>query len=269
MTNKNLLHKLLGITDKIYTKSAILGVARFIFTKKNTSKLSVVKSCLLLATASSIVVFPALVISPKTAFSRETVQTSSWQDVFNINSLFQRKRRRAAARGVSNFCPISPGVPNETIRIWSDRPLFIWQGQIQTIIVRTFGSDTDNLWNQPIVADQQSTTYAGQTLQPGQTYEWIVYRGDYAHPSVSFQVMEAQQRDRITAQLQTLEQQLQTKGANKEAIALAKAKYFANLQLWSDALQQAYSVPEPSEELQQIRKNIAQKLCIPNPANDK
>ena len=240
MSKIKLLHSLLDNTRKHYPNTDVSGVNQVIIRQKNTRKLSVVKSCLLLATVSSLVIFPAVVMSPDTALSSETLQTSSWQDVFNINTLFQRKRRRAAARGMSNFCPISPGMPNETTQIWSDRPLFIWQGQIQTIIVRASGSDTDNLWNQPIVADQQSKTYAGEKLQPGQTYEWIVYRGDDALPSVSFQVIEAQQRDRITAQLQTLEQQLQTKGANKEAIALAKAKYFANLQLWSDALQQAW-----------------------------
>ncbi|MBD2337130.1 hypothetical protein H6G64_09015 [Calothrix sp. FACHB-156] len=268
MPHRRLLPYLLGITENIYPHTAISDISKFILRRKSTQKFSVIKSCLLLAAASSIVSFSFVVISPEIAFSRETFQIASWQDVFNLNTLFKRQRRRSAARGVNNFCPISPGIANETTQIWSDRPLFVWQGQIQTIIVRASGSDTDNLWNQPIVENQQSTTYAGEKLQPGQTYDWIVYRGDNPFPSVSFQVMETQQRDRITAELQTLEQQLQTKGATKEAIALAKAKYFANLQLWSDALQQAYSVPEPSQELQQIRKDIAQNLCKANSANN-
>ncbi|QIR40016.1 hypothetical protein HCG51_27115 [Tolypothrix sp. PCC 7910] len=269
MPYRNLLPNLLVIAENIYPNIATSAITKLTPKLKNTHKLSAIKSCLLLAAASSIVSIPTVVISPETAFSRETYQIASWQDVFNLNTLFQRQRRRSAARGVNNFCPISPGIANETTQIWSDRPLFVWQGQIQTIIVRASGSDTDDLWNQPIVENQQITTYAGAKLQPGQTYEWIVYRGDNPFPSVSFQVMEAQKRDRITAELQTLEQQLQTKGATKEAIALAKAKHFANLQLWSDALQQAYSVPEPSQELQQIRKDIAQNLCKANSANNK
>ncbi|BAY89470.1 DUF928 domain-containing protein [Tolypothrix sp. LEGE 11397] len=267
MPNRNLLPNLLVITEKIYPYIATSAITKLTPKPKNTHKLSVVKFCLLLAAASTIISIPAVVISPETAFSRETFQIAAWQDVFNLNTLFHRQRRRSAARGTNNFCPISPGIPNETTQIWSDRPLFIWQGQIQNIIVRTSGSDTDDLWNQPIVENQQSTTYAGAKLQPGQTYEWIVYRGDNPFPSVSFQVMETQQRDRITTEVQTLEQQLQTKGATKEAIALAKAQYFANLQLWSDALQQAYSVAEPSPELQQIRLDIAQNLCKTNKNN--
>jgi hypothetical protein len=54
---------------------------------------------------------------------------------------------------------------------------------------------------------------------------------------------------------------IKAKKANSEAIALAKANYFIQNQLWSDALQQAYSVENPSRELAQILKDIPDKLC--------
>jgi len=74
-------------------------------------------------------------------------------------------------------------------------------------------------------------------------------------------VMDSQQRDLITIDLNTLDNQLKAKKVNHEAIALAKANYFVQNQLWSDALQQAYSVEKPSPELAQIRQDIPDKLC--------
>ncbi|MEB3215789.1 MAG: DUF928 domain-containing protein, partial [Nostocales cyanobacterium 94392] len=52
-----------------------------------------------------------------------------------------------------------------------------------------------------------------------------------------------------------------SKGANAEKIAFTKAEYFTQKGLWSDALQQAYSVPNPSRELSQIIKDIPNQLC--------
>jgi hypothetical protein len=265
LPKNNLLHSLLAITQSLLPNSAIKRVFEITRLKNSTQKASVIKSCLLLLSASSIVIFPALVILPETALSNEVVQTTSWRDVLNINNLFQRRRRRTAARG--NFCPISPGVQGEITQIWSDRPLFVWQGEIQTIGVRTRGRDTDDFWSQSVAA-LQSTTYTGEKLQPGQTYEWTVYRGEKPAMFVPFRLMQTQQRDRITKELSNLETQLQTKGADKEAIALAKAKYFAYQELWSDVLQQAYSVPEPSAELKRIRQDIAQQLCTTPPVDN-
>ncbi len=51
------------------------------------------------------------------------------------------------------------------------------------------------------------------SVQPGQIYEWRVFFEDSLSKEelssgVNFQVIEAQQRDRITADLQNLEKQL-------------------------------------------------------------
>jgi hypothetical protein len=59
--------------------------------------------------------------------------------------------------------------------------------------------------------------------------------------------MEPEKRDRISVELTQLEERL--KGASAETIALEKANYFAKEGLWSDALQELYSVPKPSAEL--------------------
>jgi hypothetical protein len=73
--------------------------------------------------------------------------------------------------------------------------------------------------------------------------------------------MEQEERDRISAELKNIENQLESASASPEVIALAKANYFADHNLWSDVLQQIYSVPEPSSELLALRQDILRKLC--------
>lgn len=186
-------------------------------------------------------------------------QIFSWTNVSQI--LFSKKPpvepRKGGSRDPINICMVSPDAPAKLRIVWSDRPLFVWKGRVQTIAVRSIDSEQD-LWNKP-VTETQNITYTGEALQPGQTYEWVVNSSKF----VKFQIMEMQQRDRVTAELQTLENQLQAQGADTEAIALAKAKYFADLNLWSDALQQAYSVQKRSDGLQKMIKNIDYLCDVP------
>ncbi|OYD94983.1 hypothetical protein CDG77_11505 [Nostoc sp. 'Peltigera membranacea cyanobiont' 213] len=175
---------------------------------------------------------------------------------------------RPTVRNPNDICMISPDKPETTRIVWSDRPLFIWQGQVNKIVL--LNKNTGKKWTQPVTETQNISTYTGdEPLQPGQTYEWRVFFEDSLSKEelssgVNFQVMEAQQSDRITADLQILEKQLKAENKDTEAIALAKAKYFAENQLWSDVLQQVYSVQFRSDELQKTIKNI-DKLCdLPN-----
>ena len=78
---------------------------------------------------------------------------------------------------------------------------------------------------------------------------------------VPFKVMEAPQRNQIAVELRALERLQKNKGADAEKIALSKANYFAQKGLWSDALQQVYSVPNPSPELLQITNDLPLRLC--------
>ena len=73
--------------------------------------------------------------------------------------------------------------------------------------------------------------------------------------------MELPQRNRVTAELRLLERLRKNQGADREKIAFIKANYFAQKGLWSDALQQAYSVPNPSPKLSQVLKDLPNQLC--------
>ncbi|MDF5727456.1 MAG: hypothetical protein PUP92_05320 [Rhizonema sp. PD38] len=188
-------------------------------------------------------------------------QTFSWT---NISLALLSKKppiqpRKGGSRDPIFICMISPDAPTERRIVWSDHPTFIWKGSVQKIAVRIAGSHEDT-WSKNVVG-MQSTNYTGKALQPGQTYDWLVFENESPKKSVPFQVMDVQERDRVTTYLNSLENQRKTKKVDNEAIALAKASYFVQNQLWVDALQQVYSVEKPSGELAQIRQEIPDKLC--------
>ncbi|ACC84969.1 DUF928 domain-containing protein [Nostoc punctiforme] len=195
----------------------------------------------------------------------------SWisQAIFKKEPPIQPRKggSRPTVRDTNDICMISPDEPETTRIVWSDRPLFIWEGKVKKIVV--LNKNTGKKWTQPVTETPNIYTYTGdEPLEPGQTYEWRVFFEDSLSQKelssgVNFQVMEAQQRDRITADLQNLEKQLKAENKDNEAIALAKAKYFAENQLWSDVLQQLYSIQTTSTDLDAFRKDISRKLCDP------
>jgi hypothetical protein len=167
------------------------------------------------------------------------------------------KPRKGGSRG--DLCIISPDASSDTRIIWSDRPLFLWHGKIKKIKVTDISNNTVIFSEN--VENTQQYTYTGQPLQPGQTYKLDIFLGESPAAFVEFQIMESEERDRITAALKTLENKLQAKKSHHEAIAFAKANYFTKLGLWSDVLQQAYSVQKPSPELDRMLKEIPKQLC--------
>ncbi|MBD2607055.1 hypothetical protein H6G81_21620 [Scytonema hofmannii FACHB-248] len=213
----------------------------------------------ILVLSASLSTLPILPNQAQSAKKTATMQGFSWINI--SQALFSKKppirpRKGGSRLPTDDICMISPDAPSVRRIVWSDRPIFIWKGAVQKIAVRTRGSN-EYLWSQN-VAGAQNANYTGMALQPGQTYEWLVFIGEFPSKFVPFQVMDAQQSKRITSDLNNL---IKAKKANSEAIALAKANYFIQNQLWSDALQQAYSVENPSRELAQILKDIPDKLC--------
>ncbi len=152
----------------------------------------------------------------------------------------------------SNICEIT-GLLGKNNLIYSDRPLFIWQGQVNNLKVNLytpFSLDTEQeiFWTKAIKNKSQNLLYTGEPLQPGKTYDWeIVTYSPTKRRRISFTVINGEKRDRISQELAQLETNLTISGATPEAIILAKAEYFAQQDLWSDSLQQLYSL-EPSSD---------------------
>ncbi|MBW4511783.1 MAG: DUF928 domain-containing protein [Scytonematopsis contorta HA4267-MV1] len=192
----------------------------------------------------------------------------SWRNLFS--GLFTPKPpikpRRGGSRG--DICMVSPdlsGEKNQPRIVWSDKPLFLWRGSLIKTVGLSSSADLDKniIFSHPIAPTQEFVSYKGKALQPGETYYWWLSFDKSPNAFVSFKVMEPEQRQRIAKDLQKLEQEKKTRKATAEGIALAKTKYFLKQQpqLWSDALQQAYLVSNPSPELSKLREDIVGELC--------
>ncbi|WP_414581745.1 hypothetical protein [Scytonema sp. PCC 10023] len=113
------------------------------------------------------------------------------------------------------------------------------------------------MWRQTLDPTTRKTIYQGEPLQPGEDYFWRETLPPEQLPSqVPFRIMESEKRDRITGELNKLEnREKEASGTSAEKIILARVEYFANQGLWSDALREIYSVldsvPNPSVEFKQ------------------
>ncbi|NEP14949.1 MAG: hypothetical protein F6K14_33195 [Symploca sp. SIO2C1] len=236
------------------------------------SKLTAAKSTFLITIISIL----SLSVLPLQAAIRPQVNPSltevnhkhialRWGDVWD------RLRRRKGKRGSRGdedeqlLCMITPGKLSDeqnqgTLKVWSDRPFFLWQGEITTIEVRKARSQK-LVWQKDIPANTNSTFYEGEPLQPGQRYLWQ----DSGKPQQkgSFRIMEAKEREAIAKELAALENRLKTEGASAEEIALKRANYFEGKELWSDVLREIYSVSNPLSELQQMQKKIQEHEFCP------
>lgn len=209
-------------------------------------------STLIIASLSALPLQAAIRQQPHQLLTeiKDTYLALSWGDIWDKLS---PKRRRGGSRGdtcvIAPVKLVDPNAKQENTQaiqeVWSDRPLFLWKGgRVQQI--ELFLPGNPKPWTRKIREGETKVIYDGEPLQPGQTYEWRILA---PHPikQEPFQVMEPQERDRISAELRQLEERLE--GASAETMALEKANYFARRELWSDALRELYSVPKPSAEL--------------------
>jgi hypothetical protein len=151
--------------------------------------------------------------------------------------------------------------------IWSDRPLFLWQADSHDIDVQQLElTDAEGriLWEKSLDTTTASVIYDGQPLQPGQFYtwrlEWTVQDRDNSM-DYTFQIMEAEQRNQIASDLQTLTNQSQNSNTHSESIADRQARYFIDNSPWSDALQVLYMNPNLSVETTQEIRNWIDAAC--------
>lgn len=214
-------------------------------------------------------IFLALLIpatpSPLHPSSLSLPHLSSLQDhsLDSLNSKQRRPRRRLGGRG--NICVVSPGLLEQQNVIWSDRPLFVWNAPPEVTMQQLEVIDQTQrlIWEKSLAATEQTAQYEGQPLQPGQFYTWRLYwRVQNAQYSAdyTFQLMEADQRNQITADLQSITRQLPAPQPSTEAIASQQVNYLLNRSepLWSDALQVLYSIENPSAQTtQQIQTWIS------------
>lgn len=207
--------------------------------------------------------YGAIVLEPTAALASNPIVVSQQVSWGNILSQLRRDKPPHGSRG--ELCLLVPSEGKPEI-LWRDRPLFVWQGLERTIGLRRAGSETV-FWRRSLTqpgAVVNQMQFVGLALQPGQTYELLVFSSPTARQPVRWQpftVMPNRDRTSMTAELQALTTQLKNEGATAEAIAQRRAQYFVDRQLQADAIQEAYSVSNPSIALQQLTTDIPERLC--------
>lgn len=156
------------------------------------------------------------------------------------------------SRGPSDeIMPLVPGVMS--VQSWSNHPLFLWQGTARQI--ELIAANGNLVWSQRLAESARHCFYT-ETPLPSGTYEWILYSPvKVAVAKIGFRVMQPQEQSEIEADLAGLEAQLSS--APLEQIALQKANYFAERQLWSDVFREAFSVMNPSKELSTLLESFS------------
>ncbi len=193
----------------------------------------------------------------------------------SLLSLLQRKPFLGGSRSGGGFCGITPAVLGESNAIWSDHPLFLWQGKIQNLELRPYAfnvayKNQATLWS--VIPTDREASYPNEPLQAGQRYEWqVTYLSPQTNEPIqwqrTFQVMKKTERDRIAQDLISLESQLKTQSATEEETALARANYFAAKDLWSDALQQIYAVGYSFSAGNEFLKAATDRACHTKPSD--
>ena len=230
---------------------------------KISSKLLLLTSKLLLLTSLVLAnIVPAIQARENTSTPAESPQQST-SILKAILSLFKSTENRFVTRG-DEVCLISPGNAGEQV-IWSDRPLFIWQGKIPESeinlveVPKNLLEEEQLVWMETVPENIQSIAYTGDALKPGITYKWKLISNDTIY-NQTITLMEESEREAIAAELTDLENTLDD-DATVEDIAIERADFFTRKQLGYDALQQLYSVPNPSDRLKTQINEIEQYFC--------
>lgn len=173
-----------------------------------------------------------------------------------LKKLFGRETQRPISRG--QYCLLAS---SEKYTIYHTRPVFVWAVNLQKIAIAHENSDTP-FWDTNIGNRQKFAFYGGkENLQPGKSYELQGFNNNRPEIIVQFKVMNSQERQGITNELNALEQKVKTEGADKLTVAIARVNYFIDKGLWSDAIQELYSVENPPAELSNKLKDLPEKLC--------
>lgn len=210
--------------------------------------------------------------------SAKTPQLISQNLTGFIASIWERRpRRRNISRSGAGFCAIAPGLV-DTYKIWHNKPVFLWnyQGKPEQmqLVVRDYDTQAI-IWKQDVDISAQKLAYtAPQPLEAGKLYQWQLV-GKTSSNWFTFQILPHQERQKISTELQAIEQKLKGDRASAEVIAQKKAEYFLNYQIqhqtetgtfnaWSDALQIISEVENPSPAFVQKREEFVASVCTPS-----
>lgn len=185
----------------------------------------------------------------------------SWEQTLNDVLLNNEppESRDGGSRG--RFCALTPMDIETGIKLWNDQPIFAWNGSITRLELRNHNGEM-LLWSQTVNSRDRSIQYTENPLDPGETYTLWLYTSASFIPDyqVIFQLLETEEQTKISQELEQLEASLNA--PSDEEIAQARFQYFADKQLWADAISQPFFIENPSESLSQFRKEtLPEQFC--------
>jgi hypothetical protein len=208
--------------------------------------------------------------------SNSLAQTSSnskgnWGNLFSTVKSHSISSQGSGSRG-SNFCLITPGQLGDKPVVFSGLPVIFWKNpnKPSPIEFRVFSSsdeqgDEQILWRKRIDSgvtnpNIQYIQYQGNPLKNQQSYRWE-YLDLEEHTKVvgNFKTVDLQEHKDIAKDLEKID--LEMKGKSKEEIILEKAQYFTNKNLWNDALQELYSINNPTKDFVAQRDKLFDSFC--------
>jgi hypothetical protein len=185
----------------------------------------------------------------------------SWEQTLNDVLLNNEppESRNGGSRG--GFCAITPMDMETGVKLWHDQPIFVWRGSIVRLELRNHNGEA-LIWSETVSKGNNTARYTGEPLLPGETYTLWLYTSQSFIPDyqVIFQRLNSEQQTEITQDLEQLE--LSLNHPTEEAIAMARFQYFAQKQLWSDAVSEPFLVENPSASLNQFKtETLPKQFC--------
>ena len=162
----------------------------------------------------------------------------------NWNDIWQKLKRKKGSRGgrsnkpngEQDLCMIVPGrLENKlgaeedlvSLRVWRSQPLFVWQGNIESIELRKNRSH-DLIWKRELEAGNTTLLYEGETLLPDEAYYWQrgVNTVEAPAPKLYFRTVTTEEGEKIAADLEELNYRLAAEGASGEEIVWERGVVF-------------------------------------------
>lgn len=197
------------------------------------------------------------------AFQLDTIPASSqpnnlsWMTIFNQQQEPGESEDDRTLGNRNGLCIVAPSG-----NIWHQKPVFIWYGELAKLEVQTQSSDTV-VWRKEVTANDSHVIYDGEPLQPGKAYNLVVFLDKNPAWEVPFQILPYATRAQHWGNIHELENNLKQQGADTNEIALYRAQYFQQQGWQSDVIQEAFSVANPSDQLQEIRRRWQTEYCSP------
>jgi hypothetical protein len=193
----------------------------------------------------------------------QSAPVESWSQILDWWNSEDRRRGYPGTGKPAALCYLNPG-QNEVV--WHEQPLLLWRSTARAVGIRTVADETE-VWR--ATGAYQALGFRGiqipQPLQPGESYAWyLLYREPSPNPfdrPLPFTLMDEEQRQIVTAELEALETELEETDATADELALAQVDYFLKRDLRTDAVQVMFSVEEPSEALMTLRQEWITEIC--------